>query len=220
MNILYWCTILNLTISLIYKSVLVSSKKFILLLFTDCTSRCLYLSQILQTLTNKTNLRINPGNERPQEDSGSAEMHVCLKCNKQFTLKSSLTRHMNLHLGRFKFYCDQCEKGFSDNRDYKVHMDKHAGIMYRCTICTKSFCTERRRDYHMSSHTRIYRLTCNVCGRGFNEQNIYDKHSRQHLSWVLSSLLSQFSWIIYFRSKSKFVDQWCIINYQVSVIPI
>ena len=95
-------------------------------------------------------------------------------------MKTSLTRHMNFHLGRFKFYCDQCKKGFVDSRDYKVHMNKHAGIMYHCTMCTKSFMNERSREYHMSTHTGIYRFICSVCGKGFNEKNLYDKHCSGH----------------------------------------
>ena len=77
--------------------------------------------------------------------------YVCEMCNK------NLTRQLDLYLGRFKFYCDQCKKGFVNGIDYKVHMfmNKHAGIMYRCSMCTKTFSEERSRDYHMSTNTRI-----------------------------------------------------------------
>ena len=142
----------------------------------------LYLLHVLQVLTDKTNFRINLENKQPQEDSESAAKHVCLKCNKQYTMKKNLTRHMNVHLGRFKFYCDQCKQGFVDSRDYKLHMDKHAGIMYRCAVCIKSFYSERRRDYHMSIHTGVYSLTCDMCGQGFNEKMKNEKHIAQHLS--------------------------------------
>ena len=136
----------------------------------------LYLLHILQILADKTSLRINLENKRSHEDSGSAGKHVCKKCNKEFSSKSNLARHVDLHLGRFKFYCDQCKKGFSDSRDYKNHMNKHAGVMYRCTMCTKTFYNQTSRDYHMSAHTGVYRLTCNVCGQGFNEKRRLDKH--------------------------------------------
>ena len=87
---------------------------------------------------------------------------------------------MDLHLGQFKFYGDQCKKGFSDRTDYKIHMNKHAGILYKCTMCTKTFSEERGRDLHMSLHTGVYRFTCNVCGKGFNNKTRYDKHCNGH----------------------------------------
>ena len=91
---------------------------------------------------------------------------------------------MNLHLGQFKFYCDQCKQGFSDSTHYKYHMNKHAGIMYRCRMCTKSFNSEEGRGVHMSVHTGVYRFTCNVCDQGFNQKSRYDKHCNEHL-WFL-----------------------------------
>ena len=127
-----------------------------------------------------TNVDIKLENNPVTEDSRSEGKHVCTKCRKQFTWKKNLNRHMNLHLGRFKFYCDECKKGFVDSRDYKVHMDKHAGIMYKCSKCTMSFNSEKGRDLHMSAHTGIYRLTCNMCGKGFNRKDRYEKHCNVH----------------------------------------
>ena len=53
---------------------------------------------------------------------------VCSRCPRTFTLCSSLTRHMQLHTGQFKFYCDKCKKGFADVTHFDEHMRKHEGL--------------------------------------------------------------------------------------------
>ena len=76
---------------------------------------------------------------------------------------------MTLHLGRFEFYCDQCKKGLRDSTDYNQHVKKDAGIMYKCSMCTSSYSSEKGRELHMYVHTGVYRLMCNLCGKGFVE---------------------------------------------------
>ena len=126
---------------------------------------------------DKTNLHPQRAKEEQKEDTQSEGTLLCVKCNKSFGSKRNLTRHMDLlHAGRFKFYCDQCKQGFSDSTHYKKHMNKHAGIMYRCITCTKSFTSEEGRDLH----TGVYRFTCDTCGQGFNNKKRYDKHCNQH----------------------------------------
>ena len=107
--------------------------------------------------------------------------HGCTRCDKQYDHKASLVRHMQTHTGRFNFHCDQCKTGINDSRDYKLHMDKHAGIQYKCEYCPKVFALSRTRDYHMSVHTGIWRFVCDHCKKGFNKRMVYEKHSQTHL---------------------------------------
>ena len=95
---------------------------------------------------------------------------VCSKCSQTFTLRSSLTRHMRLHTGQFKFYCDKCKKGFLIKHGYIEHMRKHEGLKYHCDYCAKPFMTKTAYQYHLSVHTGSYRFACERCNKGFNEQ--------------------------------------------------
>ena len=54
--------------------------------------------------------------------------YVCKKCEKQFTMKNSLERHMKLYTGQYGFYCDKCKKGIRDKSDYVEHMRAHQGL--------------------------------------------------------------------------------------------
>ena len=100
----------------------------------------------------------------------------CAICGKTFTLRSNLSRHMRMHMGQFKFYCDKCKKGFADRSHFQEHMRKHEGLKYHCDYCGNPFANKHRYLYHLSVHTGKYRFSCERCSKGFNEQNLYSKH--------------------------------------------
>ena len=52
--------------------------------------------------------------------------YSCGKCNKSFTLKSVLTRHVRIHTGYRPFKCSACGKSFFQKKDLAGHM-LHAG---------------------------------------------------------------------------------------------
>ena len=106
--------------------------------------------------------------------------YVCKKCNKSFVSGSGLKRHMQFHTGHYRFYCDVCRKGFPDSTHYNEHKRIHEGLKYHCDYCSKPFTSQKGLTYHVSVHTGIYRLTCNICGKGFNPKPDFDKHIQSH----------------------------------------
>ena len=111
--------------------------------------------------------------------SSRTAQHACTKYGKHFARKGTLSNHMQLHTGQFKYYCEQCRKGYSGLAPFQVHMDKHNGIKYQCEYCSKTFTETQARDYHHSSHTE-YRLSCDMCGKGFNNKRAYEQHAETH----------------------------------------
>ena len=91
------------------------------------------------------------------------------------------TKGDNNHNGRqLVYFCEECKKGYNHKGNYKIHMDKHAGVRYRCNVCSKTFAKTQDRDNHMSIHTGVWRLKCDTCGKGFNEKRVLLKHRESH----------------------------------------
>ena len=42
--------------------------------------------------------------------SESAQKHVCTECEKEFSTSTNLKRHMQLHTGQFRYFCQSVER--------------------------------------------------------------------------------------------------------------
>jgi len=112
-------------------------------------------------------------------------MFTCEKCDKEFTEKRNLLRHMKTHLQSTEAYtCDVCGKEFdredARNRHIKTHLKDAtvSGQTYACGVCGKEFSRADNRNRHEATHN--YSLTCGVCGQYFNRLDILARHRAQH----------------------------------------
>lgn len=53
---------------------------------------------------------------------------VCDVCQRAFTMRASLRRHLNIHTAEKNFLCDLCSKSFSERGTLQLHMKIHRGI--------------------------------------------------------------------------------------------
>ena len=104
----------------------------------------------------------------------------CPKCSKVFSPQFTLNRHMVLHTGNFRWYCEECRKGFTHKAQYESHMRGHEGLMYRCESCGKGFTAESSLKYHLLEHTGNFKFKCQLCGKGFHFQPQFEKHVTKH----------------------------------------
>lgn len=82
---------------------------------------------------------------------------ACEKCEKRFTLKSTLLSHQRTHnpITQKQFNCVVCNSFFSSKSSLKVHMSVHTGDkIYECNFCSMKFRTAAHRKSHENNcHT-------------------------------------------------------------------
>ncbi len=94
--------------------------------------------------------RTNP-TKKPVDYKKYKKDFPCSHCEKVFSYKSHLNRHMQIHTGQFSFYCEICRRGFNERNFYTAHMNKHEGRTFPCEYCSKNYYTERSLMLHVRS---------------------------------------------------------------------
>ena len=79
--------------------------------------------------------------------------HECCVCNKKFTRRGSLIRHLTIHSGERPYKCISCGKKFNQRGDLNRHSRIHSGEKpFECEICNKKF----RRSEHLKTHSKLH----------------------------------------------------------------
>ena len=108
------------------------------------------------------------------------KIYKCTECDKSFTIKSTLNRHLLVHLNTVKSYsCDVCGKSYMQNEYLKKHKKRHSTEMpYSCSFCDKKF----PYLYHLKSHERTHRgicdYACTKCDASFVHSNSLTWHMK------------------------------------------
>jgi uncharacterized Zn-finger protein len=96
----------------------------------------------------------------------------CYHCQRKFTRKAHLQRHMSMHTGEKPYQCTFCERKFSQICKLKVHLRVHTGDKpYQCIYCGKKFSYVYTLRKHINSHTGYNPYPCTQCSAKF-----YFKH--------------------------------------------
>ena len=77
-----------------------------------------------------------------------------------------------------RYYCSICDKTFSRQFSWKVHMNVHRGIFpYTCSVCGKGFTSHINLKGHLVQHTNRREFKCAACGKEF----IYKRGLNAHI---------------------------------------
>lgn len=110
-------------------------------------------------------------------DDVEDEAHICEVCNKDFSTRTNLLRHMNTHDGVKPYRCDVCGNCFTQNGSLKQHMHIHTGDRpYQCEFCDRGFTQAKSLVFHMRRHTGEKPFTCDECGMTFRQKDGLKRH--------------------------------------------
>ncbi|XP_052567363.1 zinc finger protein 271-like isoform X2 [Culex pipiens pallens] len=118
--------------------------------------------------------------------------HICLKgvvrerkhpfkcnlCDKAYGTKKHLEHHYSAHPEYHNVKCDQCPRGFYNDRElnlHKKHMHKPKDAYVECEICNKLFKNQRNLKHHQQLHMdREY--CCEHCGKTCKTLHLLQSH--------------------------------------------
>ncbi|XP_044767005.1 zinc finger protein 615-like isoform X2 [Coccinella septempunctata] len=104
----------------------------------------------------------------------------CEICNRCYTTKKILKKHLGTHTGIKSFVCSVCGKKFRHNCDLTAHEKVHKKPGFQCDICSSMFIHKSHLITHRRKHLGEYVAYCKDCGIGFVRKNLYDNHRRIH----------------------------------------
>ncbi|KAH7721043.1 zinc finger protein 84-like protein [Aphelenchoides avenae] len=94
----------------------------------------------------------------------------CQHCEKAFTRKQNLDRHVRCHTSEKPFVCSVCEKAFRDKYSLVAHNRLHTGERPHACLadgCTKTFREKQHLQFHMRTHTGERPYNCSQCNKSF-----------------------------------------------------
>ncbi|XP_038111753.1 zinc finger protein 729 isoform X1 [Culex quinquefasciatus] len=102
----------------------------------------------------------------------------CNLCDKAYVTKTDLEHHYSAHPEYHNVKCEQCPRGFYNDRElnlHKKHMHKPKDAYVECKICNKLFKNQRNLKHHQQLHMdREY--CCEHCGKTFKTLHLLQSH--------------------------------------------
>ena len=105
----------------------------------------------------------------------------CEYCQKTFTNKHSLSRHLRTHEGTRTHKCSKCARSFYDQPSYLRHVRSHNGDKkHKCEQCSMAFNKRSALEVHKRTHTGERPFVCEHCGKGFSISGNLHRHVLIH----------------------------------------
>ncbi|XP_053606530.1 zinc finger protein ZFP2-like isoform X2 [Plodia interpunctella] len=113
----------------------------------------------------------------------------CHYCGKTFTTKTSMRRHIYVHMKIKRYECVKCLRQFSHKVNHQLHIRRRHPELYIpksyvCQICDKVFRLKESLSSHLDVHIHKYgSFKCLYCTESFSDQEQLVFHKKtKHLS--------------------------------------
>jgi len=80
--------------------------------------------------------------------------YKCEMCGVAFTQKNNLTRHMQIHGGKFQYKCsyDTCNFATRRYEVFKQHMMQHGSLPFQCRLCDSAYFFQQVVPFQVQFH--------------------------------------------------------------------
>lgn len=112
-----------------------------------------------------------------------SKAYQCDNCDKYFTRKHHLRRHMTTHTDERAFACTQCDKKFRRADHLKIHENHHANVKpHVCPHCQQSFSRAEHVRRHISCRhdKKIGTFACSKCDHVATTEKDLNRHEKTH----------------------------------------
>ena len=107
--------------------------------------------------------------------------YVCDFCDRAFTDKDMLMKHLSCHIEEKPHECLECGKKFTKANQLREHKKRHFEEgNFQCNFCNKKFFSPNKLREHIRIHTGETPLKCNICGKGFKRHSNLSEHKKIH----------------------------------------
>ena len=108
-----------------------------------------------------------------------AKQYGCELCDQTFNFQSTVTQHMDVHVGEPKYQCKDCSRKFIRKSDLMAHAEGHTKT-WTCKFarCNKTVTDKRYLNSHYKTHSNEVKYLCSKCDRRFK----FNEQRKRHLS--------------------------------------
>eukprot|EP00794_Sanderia_malayensis_P018129 gene18129-19939_t len=110
----------------------------------------------------------------------------CTFCDKSFSMKIAMEKHMVVHGAKLPWQCSHCSDGFMKSSDYKEHCNKVHGNYrpFPCQVCGKRLSNLGILKNHQGIHSGERPFSCQFpgCEKSFLTKTNLDDHERKHVN--------------------------------------
>ena len=122
------------------------------LIFSLCILQAVDLANREKAVGLPPSWSVSPSNSHPPPPHQQYPAFTCPECNKSYSSKNSLKRHMDIHKGHFAYRCEQCNKGFQNRGPFRAHLatvHNMEEMKVSCPVCQAKFTRSDNMKAHM-----------------------------------------------------------------------